>query len=73
MKTPNDFARFIRRQRKRQGMTQLRLAELSQISGSSINHIEMERNMDKGPAIETVIRLLDVLGYELVPVPKSRK
>ena len=57
-----DTGKIIRELRKKQNMTQARLAEKSGLSTNSVNQYE---NRDKG-RVDTFNKLLHGLGYELV-------
>jgi len=56
--------------RNEQGMTQTKLAELTGISRATINAFENGRVSDIG--LRKVIKLFDILGYELTTKPRSR-
>jgi len=56
--------------RNEQGMTQAKLAELTGISRATINAFENGRVSDIG--LRKVIKLFDILGYELTTKPRSR-
>ena len=58
---------FIKNRRKALNVTQEALAEIAGVSPNTVYLMENGRN----PNIDTVLKLLDVLGYELQPVLKT--
>lgn len=65
MSTINGFIRFMR---KRRGLTQQDLAELANITLKTLNSIELGRG---NPSHSTIVKILDILGYNLLPVLKT--
>lgn len=55
--------------REQQGITQEKLAEMSGLRQPAIARME---NMGTIPQIETLIKVLDPLGYTLAVVPKKQ-
>ena len=55
--------------REKQGITQQQLAEMSGLKQSSIARLE---TMAATPQIDTLIKLLNPLGYTLAIVPKQQ-
>lgn len=65
-KTPG----FIKNRRKVLNVTQQQLADIAGITVRTLNSIES----DKGnPSYATIVKLLDILGYKLIPVLKTDK
>ena len=62
------IGKLIRELRKERGLTQVELAEYSGVTFSTINKIENEKG---GVKLETVEKVLAVLGYDLVGQRKS--
>lgn len=63
-----ELGKLIKRLRTERGITQAELAEYSEVSFATINKIENEKG---GVKIETINKVLDVLGYELVGRKKT--
>ena len=57
------------RLRKEKGLSQVDLAELTGNKQQIISRIE---NKDNSPTLRTFCKILDVLGYEAILVPKER-
>ncbi len=55
--------------RKKEGVSQEKLAELSELKQPAIARMEAKRAT---PTLTTFVQLLDSLGYELVIVPKRK-
>jgi len=55
--------------RKEKGMSQVELAELTGNKQQVISRIE---NRDNSPTLKTFCGILDVLGYDVLLVPKER-
>lgn len=62
------IGRFIRERRKILGITQKDLAELSGVGINTVYKIELGQ---ANPTIKTLMVMLDVLGLEMVSVPKA--
>lgn len=61
---------FIRNRRKSLNLKQKDLAELAGTTQRTLNDIEL----DKGnPSYNTIVKLLDILGYKLTPTLKTDK
>ena len=57
------IGKLIKKLRSERGITQTELAKYAEISFATINKIENEKG---GVKFETLNKVLDVLGYELV-------
>lgn len=56
--------------RKEKEITQLRLAREAGLTQSVIARIESKKSL---PQLDTIMKIVDVLGYDLKIVPKRRK
>lgn len=56
--------------RKEKEITQLRLAREAGLTQSVIARIESKKSL---PRLDTIMKIVDVLGYDLKIVPKHRK
>jgi transcriptional regulator with XRE-family HTH domain len=65
------FARNLRENRRKCGLTQAQLAEKAKVSTHYIALIELARNIPKVETIERLARVLNVEIYELFIVPLS--
>ena len=68
--TVKRFCLLIRRERRDQGRTLGELSEQAGITLTNLNRLEL-RHTKRGPTLETAIRLLEALGYEMVAVKKN--
>ena len=59
---------FIKFMRKRRGITQQDLAELAGVTSKTISNIELG---EANASYTTIERILDILGYQLVPTLKQ--
>ena len=59
---------FIKFMRKRRGLNQQDLAEMAQITSRTLTDIELGKG---NPSYATIEKLLDILGYKLVPTLKN--
>ena len=65
------FARNLRENRRKCGLTQANLAEKSNVSTHYVALIEMARNIPKMEVIERFAKVLNVEVYELFIMPDS--
>ena len=65
------FARNLRENRRKSGLTQAQLAEKAEVSTHYIALIELARNIPKVDTIERLANALNVEIYELFIVPLS--
>jgi len=65
------FAKNLRENRRKCGLTQAKLAEKSSVSTHYVALIEMARNIPKVEIIERFARVLNIEIYELFLVPNS--
>ncbi|MCL2793309.1 MAG: helix-turn-helix transcriptional regulator [Spirochaetaceae bacterium] len=65
------FAKNLRENRRKSGLTQVKLAEKADISTHYIAMIELARNFPKADIIERLAKALDIEIYELFLVPHS--
>jgi len=65
------FAKNLRENRRKCGLTQAQLAEKAQVSTHYIALIELARNIPKVETIERLAKALNVEVYELFIVPLS--
>jgi transcriptional regulator with XRE-family HTH domain len=65
------FARNIRENRRKSGLTQAQLAEKAKVSTHYIALIELARNIPKVETIERLAKALNIDIYELFIVPLS--
>lgn len=63
-----NFGKLIKKLRLERGITQNDLAQYANVTFATINKIENEKG---GVKLETLNKILDVLGYELVGKKKS--
>jgi len=63
------FAKNLRENRRKCGLTQAQLAEKAQVSTHYIALIELARNIPKVETIERLAKVLNVEVYELFIVP----
>lgn len=63
-----EIGKLIKKLRTERGITQAELAAYAEVSFATINKIENEKG---GVKIETINKVLDVLGYELVGRKKN--
>jgi DNA-binding XRE family transcriptional regulator len=59
---------FIKFMRKRRGLNQQDLAEMAHITSRTLTDIELGKG---NPSYATIEKLLDILGYKLVPTLKN--
>jgi transcriptional regulator with XRE-family HTH domain len=59
------FIKNLKKHRKRQGMSQMALAELCEMGGNYIGQIEMGRRIPSFGKIEKIAQVLDIPSYEL--------
>jgi DNA-binding XRE family transcriptional regulator len=59
---------FIKFMRKRRGLNQQDLAEMAQITSRTLTDIELGKG---NPSYNTIVKILDILGYKLVPTLKT--
>ena len=67
------FARNLRENRRKCGLTQAQLAEKAEVSTHYIALIELARNIPKVETIERLANVLNVEIYELFVVDRSPK
>jgi len=65
------FARNLRENRRKSGLTQAQLAEKAEVSTHYIALIELARNIPKVETIERFAKALNIEIYELFIVPLS--
>ena len=65
------FARNLRENRRKSGLTQAQLAEKAEVSTHYIALIELARNIPKVETIERLAKALNVEVYELFIAPLS--
>jgi len=65
------FSRNLRENRRKCGLTQVKLAEKADVSTHYVAMIELAQNFPKGDVIERLAMALDVEIYELFLVPHS--
>jgi len=65
------FARNLRENRRKSGLTQAQLAEKAEVSTHYVALIELARNIPKVETIERLAKALNVETYELFIVPLS--
>jgi transcriptional regulator with XRE-family HTH domain len=65
------FARNLRENRRKSGLTQAQLAEKADISHHYLAMVELARNIPKVETIERLAKVLNVEIYELFIVPLS--
>ena len=63
------FARNLRENRRKSGLTQAQLAEKAEISHHYLAMVELARNIPKVETIERLAKVLNVEVYELFIVP----
>lgn len=68
IRTRDDVATLMARLRRRRGITQLSLAARIGVSRTAVSHIERGNH---ALSVESLMRTLDALGYELIVVPKQ--
>lgn len=67
--TLQGFERFLRNERRKQGRTLADVAEKAGFTTTNLSRMEMGHEK-KGPTLETVIKLVEALGYEILIVKK---
>jgi transcriptional regulator with XRE-family HTH domain len=65
------FARNLRENRRKSGLTQAQLAEKAEVSTHYIALIELARNIPKVETIERLAKALNIETYELFIAPLS--
>ncbi|MDO3651078.1 helix-turn-helix domain-containing protein [Nocardia mangyaensis] len=63
-----EFAEFAVRRRLALGLTQLDLADLADVSVSTVRNVEAGRS---SPTLEVTLRVLNALGSTLVGLPQA--
>jgi len=66
------FARNLRENRRKSGLTQAKLAEKADISTHYVAMIELAQNFPKADIIERISTALNIEIYELFLLPHSR-
>lgn len=67
--TPTDLAQFYRDQRKKQGLTQVAVADEVSVRQDTVSNFELK---PENVRLDTLFRLLSALDMELHVVPKGQ-
>lgn len=72
--TPVSFGRFVREERRRQGLSLHALMHMMHYTNNISNFSKLERGEYKsGPTLGTCVMVLDTLGYEFRIVRKQQE